>query len=241
MGVVAPEQAKRDRECRLSLVRPSAMAFVFVAHAILLGSLFLPVAPMVRTPKLDAHDAALQVRFYFPIKVRHTPQATAIRGDEITQPVAEKQGPTRASIPEEDSATRPAHASPRIGQVDPPASPAAAVSLPSGTDYIPGGGALGQGGEKPLGRQSLRVPGDSTAPHAPRFRMVDPRTQGIGGVVRFIGGLTGAVDSHCLDLEAWQGMTPAERIANRVSSDDMQKIADRYDCRAPHRRADGVK
>lgn len=41
----------------------------------------------------------------------------------------------------------------------------------------------------------IRLPGGGHVPGAPHFRMVDPRSQGIAGVIHFIGSLTGAL-SH---------------------------------------------
>ena len=111
-----------------------------------------------------------------------------------------------------------------------------AGKVSSGDGYIPGGGALRLGAEAYFGKQGVRVPGASPVSGAPRLRMVDPRMQGLGGVVRFIGGLTGAVDRHCLDVDAWRGMTPEERIAHHVSSREMEDIADQYDCHAQRRR-----
>jgi len=104
------------------------------------------------------------------------------------------------------------------------------VQVPQGTDYIPSGGTFQQRAAAQFGRQNVRVPGDSLVPHAPRFRMVDIRMQGLGGVARAIGSMLGAKDPNCVNLNAWQGMTPAERIAHHVSSDEMQKIADKYHC-----------
>ena len=107
------------------------------------------------------------------------------------------------------------------------------AQLPPGTGYMPGGGTFQQRATAQFGRQNVRVPGDVFVPHAPRFRMVDTRMQGLGGVVRAIGSMLGAEDPNCLNLDAWQGMTPAERIAHHVSSDKMQKIADKYHCMPP--------
>lgn len=86
------------------------------------------------------------------------------------------------------------------------------------------------------GRQNLRLPGsDQTVRGAPVLPMIDPRMQGLAGVVHFIGSLTGAVDPHCLDLEAWRGMTPEERGAHHVVTDhaQMDTIAARYNCKPP--------
>lgn len=61
--------------------------------------------------------------------------------------------------------------------------------------------------------------------------MVDPRSQGLAGVVRLIGSVTGAIDKHCVDLAAWQAMSVDERIAHGVSNADMVKARDEYGCR----------
>lgn len=85
-------------------------------------------------------------------------------------------------------------------------------------------------------RPNIRLPGGNAIPGVPHFEMVDPRSQGIAGVIHFIGSLTGAVDSHCLDLDAWQAMTVKERVAHGVSSDDVERIKDNYNCAFSHRR-----
>ncbi|RDJ00358.1 hypothetical protein DVT68_06035 [Dyella solisilvae] len=63
--------------------------------------------------------------------------------------------------------------------------------------------------------------------------MVDPRAQGIAGVVRSIGSFTGAVDPHCVDLDVWRGMTPEERIERHVSTSDIEAIEKSYNCSPP--------
>ena len=83
---------------------------------------------------------------------------------------------------------------------------------------------------------NIHLPGAGDFKGAPHFRMVDPKMQGLAGVIHFIGGLAGAVDRHCLDLDAWQAMTPEERIENHVSEEDMDKIKESYDCKAPRAR-----
>ena len=83
---------------------------------------------------------------------------------------------------------------------------------------------------------NIHLPGAGDIQGAPHLRMVDPKMQGLAGVIHFIGGLAGAVDRHCLDLDAWQAMTPEERIENHVSEEDMDKIKESYDCKAPRAR-----
>jgi hypothetical protein len=104
-----------------------------------------------------------------------------------------------------------------------------------GSDYVAGGALFQAVGNAGNGR--VRLPGGSRQANAPRFHMVDPRSQGIAGAVRLIGSLTGAVDKHCVDLDAWRGMTPEEKIAHHVSEADMARARDSYGCDAPPSRA----
>lgn len=114
------------------------------------------------------------------------------------------------------------------------APPTATARVLPRDEYIPGGGAFQQRSEAQYGRQNVRVPGDSFLSHAPRFRMVDSRTQGLSGFVWSLRSRLGSVDPNCLDLDAWHGMTPAERIAHEVPSNEkMQMIADKYHCIPP--------
>jgi len=38
------------------------------------------------------------------------------------------------------------------------------------------------------------------------------------------------VDPHCMDVEVWRGMTPAEQLARHISSTDVERTAERYHC-----------
>lgn len=98
-----------------------------------------------------------------------------------------------------------------------------------GDNYIPGGRGFTNGLHAPT-TSATRLPG-ALVPHAPRFRMIDPRDQGLSGIVRMIGKFTGAVDSHCLDAQAWQAMTPEERIAHYITERDIERTAEAYGCR----------
>ena len=111
-----------------------------------------------------------------------------------------------------------------------PTPPAAAYAPPE-PSYIPGGGLLAR---PSFSNPRVRLPGtDGQIAHAPDFQMVDPKTQGVAGLIHFIGHLTGAVDPHCMDLDAWQSMTEQERIAHHVSDRQMQAIAEQYHCIDP--------
>ncbi len=92
--------------------------------------------------------------------------------------------------------------------------------------YAPGGNLLRGGMSMP---RPVRLPGSST-PIVEGFRMVDPRMQGVGGAVRMVQALFGVVDPHCMDVEVWRGMAPAEQLARHISSTDVERTAERYHC-----------
>lgn len=62
------------------------------------------------------------------------------------------------------------------------------------------------------------------------FAMVDPRSQGMAGVARFLQGLTGASDPACVDADAWNTMSEEERIARHTSAADVARIAIDHHC-----------
>lgn len=109
-------------------------------------------------------------------------------------------------------------------------SPSADVpSMAGPRQYIEGGGLL-QGHSFYTESRQARLPGGAFVKGAPKLKMIDPRVQGIAGVVRLIGSVTGAVDKHCIDLDAWQGMTPEERIAHHVSRADVARARGEHGC-----------
>ena len=108
---------------------------------------------------------------------------------------------------------------------------------PVAPNYVPGGGLLR--GDVSMGAPHVNLPGGDHVRGTPVFHMIDPRAQGLAGVVRFIGGLTGAVDSHCLELATWRAMSQKDRIKNHVDDDAMERIEENYNCSAPHGRPVG--
>jgi hypothetical protein len=106
---------------------------------------------------------------------------------------------------------------------------------PQDPAYVAGGRLLSGGASMDLPKTKL--PGAGNVNGAPQFQMVDPKTQGFGvGVIRFIGAFTGAVDPHCVELEAWRGMTIEERIKRGVSEQDIEKVEQHYNCDAQRSR-----
>lgn len=93
-------------------------------------------------------------------------------------------------------------------------------------DYVAGGNLLRRAMPTP---RPIRLPGSST-PIVQGFHMVDPRMQGVGGAVRMVQALFGVVDPHCVDVEVWRGMTPAEQSVRHIRSTDVERTAERYHC-----------
>ncbi|MDE2308236.1 MAG: hypothetical protein KGJ97_08100 [Xanthomonadaceae bacterium] len=234
----------RRRERGFSPGRSGVLALVLAVHSILLGYLLLPPAPLTwRGPPQMSIADALQVRFELPsTKVRARPAATATRREKAGRHATENHRPARTSIPPNSSLMRATLATPRAGSAATrvPMPQTAMMQAPPGAGYIPDGGAFQQPAAAPFSRQNVRIPDDSHIPHAPRFHMADARMQGLAGVARAIGGLFGATDPDCINLDAWQGMTPAERIAHHVSPAEMQKIADEGQCMDPRQRPHGM-
>jgi hypothetical protein len=208
---------------RLRWSRVATLAAVLLIHLGLLAFLLAP--PRWHSPipqALTASSRALLVRL---LPARPKPLAASRPRPPRRVHAAP---PTRRPSPVVLS-TRPA--TPAV----PPAAAHAIDSLiaTSPPGYVAGGGRL-SGGD--YGRQNVRVPGSSEPVRGmPVFRMADPRLQGLAGVIRVVGSVTGAIDPHCLELDRAGGMTTRERIARHVDADTGQlaAAAARYGCPDP--------
>lgn len=63
--------------------------------------------------------------------------------------------------------------------------------------------------------------------------LTPPMHQGVGAVLRSTQRLFGVTNSHCIDIDVWQNLSPEERIARHVSLKDMERINSQYDCQKP--------
>ncbi len=57
--------------------------------------------------------------------------------------------------------------------------------------------------------------------------------QGIGSVVRNAQRLFGVTSRQCIDVEAWQQLTPEELSARHLDAQDVAKAAEKYQCNRP--------
>lgn len=96
-------------------------------------------------------------------------------------------------------------------------------------DYVPGGGRFAA--DAGYARNNIHLPGSSQPVHGmPVLRMVDPKMQGIAGVVRRVQQLFGITDSHCVDVDVWRHMTVAERLAKHIDDARIEQTAADYRC-----------
>ena len=76
------------------------------------------------------------------------------------------------------------------------------------------------------------VPGSDTT-YAPGIHLIDPDKQGIGAVMRATQRLFGITSSHCVDVDVWKHLAPAQLAARHLSPDDVAKTEARYHCDEP--------
>lgn len=208
---------------RPRFIRGLVLGFVLALH--IAGAALLSTPSQVISERQRA--SALQVRFIEMIHVSTTvplgdplstvpPDLYADKGQRVVRP----SEPSRASSKKS--------ASPEARNPIDLTLP----SLPQGGSYAPGGRRLSDASE--MRRSRVRIPGAKTIHGAPSFQMIDPKMQGVAvGLVRAIGGITGAEDPRCVDLDVWQGMTPEERIKNHISEEDMENIQANHNCGTP--------
>lgn len=200
-------------------VRGLPLAATLTVHLIVLLMLTRPGEPNERLGHADEPPTdALKIRWIVPPPpLRAIPPPLSPRVDTRSRdhhPVA---------VPLAPPASAPEHAAPRALRLTLPARAAA--------DYVPGGGALGEGLD--TAHRLPRLPGQAAVPHAPVFRMADPRRQGVAGLVHLLGSLTGAVDPKCIQLDKWQRMSLQERDANHVTDKAMADIEREHGCIPP--------
>ena len=214
-------------------LRGSLWGLVVAAH-LGLGLVLLSYHPSaLRTGAVEILDG-LQIRFV-EVETSHVravvdipPPETAKLPRSRTLTKRASPRPQEPNVPRRDEeASDAAHIQPGSER-----SPYASTPKPSSIpDYVPGGGF--SPGTGLAGNPRVQLPGAPTRKGAPSLHMVDPRSQGVAGMVRILGSLTGAVDRHCVDLDAWQGMTTEERIRNHVSASGMARVRDEYGCESP--------
>jgi|GEM_PF-2738369 len=219
-GKATAERATPGRlGLRLRWTRIATLAAVLLIHLGFLAFLLAP-SPGWRWPAQETSTEAPDALLVRMLPVRTEPVAPP-------QPVPHAHRPPPVALP----TLLTAQAAAPISPVMPRAADSLVATAPP--DFVTGGGRF-TGPD--YGQQNVRVPGSGVPIRGmPTFRMADPRMQGLAGVVRIIGRITGAVDPHCLQLERQQAMSVQERIDRHVDADDarMAAIAARYGCPDP--------
>lgn len=213
-------------ECNVQdrLLRGVALCVVLLMH-FMLASMILNGE---RTSPEERVRSALKVRFI------NIPKAPIASTDTVPAPAR----PITSPFPVKRRPSSPQHAAEAHESKAPPIlvrsldMTPAAIQVPSA--YAPGGRLLI---EVELTRQAkLQLPGERKRGGSPSFEMVNPKAQGFATIIiRGIGGITGAEDPECVNLDVWQGMTEEERIEHHISDADFEKVKQNYHCYSPHR------
>ena len=195
-------------------------------HLGLVTLLLRAPAVLSRTPSVDATATkdVLQIRFLRreppksgpeppPLFLPHPHQRSALKTAMARAPRRSVAGPATAQ-----SAAKV--------ETDNQATDGAAT-------YIAGGGFL-ERAAKDAPSDNIHLPGSSQA-IVQGLHMVDPRYQGIAGAVRVVQTILGAVNPHCLDVDAWRGMSVSELLDRHMSPDQVEKTAEEFHCGPPPR------
>lgn len=225
MGSVVPRQRRRSYAW---LLRACVIAWVLIGHIGLLIFLLRPAMPLddeLATVVRNERDA-VQVRLIRRVSIKPTTSTPERRVATLNHP----------ALP----AYRATHFAQTFHQVSPPQPPSEPVPLvltlpaSSASTYVAGGAGFQQNLQAADHPSTMRVPG-SYQPRAPRFAMKDPRYRGVAGFVRFVQRFAlHAVDPHCVNINTWAGMSPAEQ-ARHASLGEMQEMAEKYGCLEPER------
>jgi hypothetical protein len=206
------------------LLRSVTLCVVLLMHF----ALAIIILDSERTSPEGHVRSALKVRFI------NIPKAPIASADAVLTPVR----PTTSRTPVRLRPSAPQQAAEARESIAPPAPErslditAAAIQAPLA--YVPGGRLQKEVDETRQAR--LRLPGERKLDGSPSFEMVDPKAHGFATIIiRAIGGITGAEDPECVNLDAWQGMTQEERIEHHISDADLEKVKQNYRCYSPRR------
>lgn len=203
-----------------SVIRAMPWAATLTVHLLVLLMLTRPGEPRRRRSAADEPSAdALEIHWILP---------------PAPPPRAKRPPPPRAAATRarhDEPATAPSRLPPNAPT--PTATPTLRLTLPdrAKAGYVPGGGMLGDALD--ARRRLPQLPGRTAVPHAPVFRMIDPRSRGAAGLVHLLGTLAGAVDPKCIQLDKWQRMSVQERGALHVTDRAMADIEREHGCVPP--------
>ncbi len=223
---VRPENVRFDGN---SATRVASIVVVAVVHLAAFVFVSLPATPLrrIRTATMPAAGNDLVVRLlevHAPTGSVHAKRPAerrsalrrSTRHDARHQKhVAARVAPDAKVHRDEKKATRPLD-----------------LSLP-GTNHAEPvvGRTLGRARPEP----HFRLPGGGHVHGAPHLHLVDPRTQGVAGLVRGLQSLLGVVNPHCIEVDSWRGMTREQRLRRHLTDEAVAHVAERYGCLPPRR------
>jgi len=226
-------KAERERSSNLreSGRRVVAMVVTLCCH---LGLLMLMLRPGLyvkeTVPVLESRPATLQLRFFRRPQKAHLP--VALPAPRLIAPAQHIHAmpPSRP--------TKSLLAQPVAPVVATLSETSLAGTQPTTNQYVDNDASPGDGGfrERLLNAQRSHgvqaVPGSDTH-FVPGIRLTDPHNQGVGAVMRKAQRLFGVTNQHCIDVDVWRHLTPQELNARHISSRDVDKIDQKYDCNKP--------
>jgi hypothetical protein len=216
------------------------MVVTIGCHLVMLMGLLRPVGRRAEVPREVENDqAALKVRFISPSRRMPLPPVSpALRLVGVPSSV-----PPKAWLKEKmpPPAQRVMHTAARPPEADAVSASPAPIA-PDGTDahdqYTSSQASTADGGfrERMLHAQHSQgirgVPG-SDRRFAQGIELTDPMDQGVGSVMRGAQRLFGVTNHHCIDVEAWQHLSPDELKARHLSAADVEKESEKYNCNRP--------
>lgn len=209
-----------------SLRRGIALGLALSLHLGLLLTLLVPPSAMRSLFARSARrDHAIDVRLIDNPSAPHVSSNPPPTARALPKPSS--RAPSR--VTQRPATQRPAPPSAPVAQRVQPLRQTLSTAPSAVPDYIPGGGFAQRLQQTGRGRAASALPG-SGRPIVAGVHMIDARTQGLAGVVGFIGGMFGADPPHCVDVDAWRRMTPGQLAERDLTPNDVQQIADDNGC-----------
>lgn len=215
------------RKPGMSARRIVAMAVALACHLVLLLELLRPATPQADKPvAMESRAANLTLRFVSPSQPAPAPLAVPV----LRMAPVTRKAPLPARPATQVAARPPSAAAPDAPAVAMP--PAAPVGDTADQTGVGDGGFQRQLRDAQHAQDIQGVPG-SDRPVVKGIVMTDPMDQGVGAVMRSAQRLFGVTSGHCIDVQAWQQLSPDELIARHLTEADVAAESEKYHCNQP--------
>lgn len=222
------EESEKSSRFRESSYRVTVLVVVISCH---LGLLMLLLRPVVShrgtTPVVRNSPLVLRLRFFQP--PLPSPSHPALPAYRLAAPAMQRHTALSARSSKPPAVQK---AAPIDGQPDETRLTSARNPNTSEGDSANDGGFRERLHDAQHAHSVHGVPGSDT-PSAPGIHLVDPMSQGIGAVMRTAQRASGIKNSRCIDVDVWRQLTPQELSARHISSGDVDKVDEKYDCNKP--------